>query len=188
MKRIGILGGTFNPVHIGHLAMAQAALEKFRLDKVIFIPCNRPPHKKIIHLAPGQERFKMVQAAVRNNPLFEVSDFEIKRKGKSYSIDTVEYLRSVYPKKTKFFFIIGTDSFRGLRSWKRVDEIRKLTSFIVVNREGHAPAGRFSVNMPGIDVSSSYLRGRIRQGKSVRYFVPDNVIRYIQQHKLYKAD
>lgn len=191
MKRIGILGGTFNPVHIGHLAIAQTAQEKFDLDKVIFVPSNRPPHKGIRNLAPARDRFQMVQLAIKNNPLFEISDFEVLREGKSYTVDTLKHFCSVYSKRKKFFCIIGGDSFSGLSTWKRIDEILTMTSFIVVNRPGYAGrAGgirHFSVIMPGIDISSSYLRQRIRQGKSVKYFVPESVLKYINQHNLYKT-
>lgn len=177
---------------MGHMAIAQMALEKFGLAKVIFIPSNQPPHKKIMNLASCENRLKMVRLAVQDNPLFEVSDFEIRRKCKSYTIDTAKHLCSVYPKKTKFFFIVGGDSFSDLGSWKCIDEILQLASFIVVNRPGYTAPRRkrkikhYSVIMPGIDISSSYLRNRIRQGKSVKYFVPDKVLKYVQQNKLYQ--
>ncbi len=191
MKRFGVLGGTFNPIHIGHLAMAQMALERFDLDKVIFVPSNRPPHKKIANLASARDRFQMVRLAIKNNPSFAVSDFEIKRKGKSYTIETVKHLCSVYPQKTKFFFIIGGDSFPDLPSWKSIDEILRRASFIVVNRPGYAGGkGRIrhcSVTMPGIDISSSYIRRRVSRGKSVKYFVPENIFRYMDHHGLYQA-
>lgn len=200
MKRIGILGGTFNPVHIGHLAIAQTALEKCRLDKVIFVPSFRPPHKNITNLAPARARFQMTALAVKNNPLFEVSDFEIKRKKRSYTVETLKHFCTLYPKGTKLFFIIGGDSFPDLGSWKSIDDIGKMTTFVVVNRPGYTQrpkgprpkvkTGRIkhcSVVMPGIDISSSDLRKCIRQGKSARYFMPENVLKYIQQRKLYKT-
>lgn len=189
MKRIGILGGTFNPIHIGHLAIAQTAQEKFNLDKVIFVPSYRPPHRNIVKLASAEERFHMVRLGTKSNPLFEVSDFEIKRRGKSYSIDTVEHFRKVYYKGAKLFFIIGTDNFAELPTWKQINDILKIVSFIVVNRPGHkirsSKIRHHLVNMPGMDISASHIRRRISQGKSIKYLVPESVFRYIKRKKLY---
>lgn len=191
MKRIGILGGTFNPIHIGHLAIAQTAQEKFQLEKVIFVPSNLPPHRKILRLASAKQRYDMVRLAVKNNPLFEVSDFEIKKKGKSYSIDTVQHFEEVFAGKTKLFFIVGADNFLELKTWRRIDEILKIVTFIVVNRPGYdIPKTRIkhhSVIMPGMDIAASYIRKRIKQEKSIKYLVPESVFRYINQHKLYQT-
>ena len=191
MQRIGILGGTFNPFHIGHLAIAQKAQEQFGLDKVIFVPSHIPPHKKIINLAPAQDRYKMAAWAIKDNPLFGISDVEIKREGKSYTIDTLKYFRDILPKNTKLFFIVGEDTFPTLAGWKDIQEILKLVTFIVVNRPGYkkerSPIKHLSVTMHGINISSSYLRRRIAQGKSIKYLVPESVFRYIEEHKLYKT-
>ena len=190
MKRIGLLGGTFNPVHFGHLAMAQLALERMSLDKVIFIPSNIPPHKNIRDLAPSQTRFNMVKLAIKGNSAFDVSNFEIKKAGKSYSIDTVIHFQKIYPKGTKLFFIIGEDAVWHLSKWKRIEDIRKIVTFIVVNRPGYinreGRAKHYYVEMPAIDIASSFLRKRITKGEPIDYFVPNGVSAYIKKHRLYK--
>lgn len=190
MKRIGIFGGTFNPVHMGHLAIAQIALESFDLDKVIFVPSRQPPHKNIEPLAPAKNRYKMVKMAIAGNDRFEISDVEIKRDGKSYTIDTLQYFQDIFSAKTKMFFIVGGDAFTTLPKWKEIDRVLKLATFIVVNRPGFETSGKMikhlTVTKPGIDISSSYLRERIKSGKSVRYLVPEAVFWYIEKHGLYK--
>ena len=192
MKRIGFFGGTFNPIHMGHLAIAQMAQERFKLDKVIFIPSHQPPHKNITpkELASAKDRYRMVKRAIAGNEFFEVSDVETKRAGKSYTVDTLRHFRKIYPSKTRFFFIIGGDSLGTLATWKNIDEILKLATFIVVNRPGYSDIENIkhlSVTKPGIDISSSYLRERINSGKSVRYLVPEAIYRYIIKHGLYKT-
>ncbi len=187
--RIGILGGTFNPVHLGHLMIAQMVLETFDLDKVVFIPSSLPPHKNGRDVIPADHRIAMVQLAVKDNALFAVSDYEMKRGGKSYSIDTVIYLRECYPLRTKFFFIIGNDHLTKLHTWRRIEEIVKIVSFVAVYRPGfEAVSSRIktkSIVIPGVMASSSDIRRRIAAGKTVRYLVPDRVLGYIEKHKLY---
>ena len=192
MRRIGFLGGTFNPVHIGHLAIAQMAQETMRLEKIIFVPSNWPPHKKGYHIAPARDRYHMVRLAIRGNPNLKISDFEIKKEGKSYTIDTLWHFRRIFPKDTKLFFIIGGDTLPQLKNWKYIDDILKIATFIVVNRPGQFKKSKgikikyYSVSMPGIDISSSYVRRRIAEGKTTKYFVQDNVLAYIKKHRLYK--
>ena len=128
-QRIGILGGTFNPIHIGHLAMAQTALEQGRLDLVYFVPCYTPPHKRMAKLVSARDRLAMVRQAVQGNPGFMVSDCEIVRQGKSYSVDTARYFQDRFP-KAKLFWIVGADSFQQLPAWKAIDEISKIVTFI----------------------------------------------------------
>ena len=188
--RIGILGGTFNPIHIGHLAIAEASREKMDLEKVIFVPSYIPPHKTNQKLVPAKTRFKMVKLAIKNNIFFTVSDFEIKRQGKSYSVDTLRHFRKVYGSQARLYFIVGADSLPELRKWREIKSIFKLASFIVVNRPGYPfkkfPAGTVSLALPGIEVSSSMIRRLIGQGRSARYLVPDSVYRLIQKQKLYQ--
>lgn len=190
MKRIGILGGTFNPVHIGHLAMAEVARDRCRLDRVIFVPCFRPPHKRIARLTRPADRYHMVKLAIQGHPAFELSDVEIKRQGKSYSIDTVRYFRRTLPARARLFYIIGEDNFQNLETWKDIDAILAQVTFIVINRPGACARGpkikHLPVQMPGIDISGSYLRRCIHGGRSVRYFVPHKVRRYISRKKLYR--
>jgi len=191
MKRIGILGGTFNPIHIGHLAMADIARDRCQLDQVIFVPCFQPPHKSMPHLVGARDRYNMVRLAIQDRPDFAVTDVEIKRKGKSYSIDTVTYLRALYPRGTRLFFIIGEDNLVNLDKWKKIDEMIRIVTFIVINRPGQTQRGpeikHLAVQMPGIDISASYLRRCIRNGQSVRYLIPERVRKFIITRKLYQA-
>lgn len=189
MKHIGFFGGTFDPIHMGHLAIAQIAQEKFKLDKVVFIPSFLPPHKTITPLATSQDRFKMVKLAIAGNPDFEVSDVEVKRKGKSYTIDTLRHFKNVLPSGTKMYFIIGGDALKILPMWKDIEDVLKLATFIVVKRPGYrgysAKIKPLAVTKFGIDISSTFLRERLRQRKSIRYLVPEAVFHYIEKHKLY---
>lgn len=191
MKRIGILGGTFNPIHIGHLVMAQTALDKMKLEKVIFVPAFLPPHKSSQGVIKPKHRFEMVRLSIKGNPYFEISDYEINQKRKSYSIYTLQHFRKILPKSTQLSFIIGYDSWANLHRWKFVKDILKVASFIVVNRpgfsvkEGSVPIQ--SVVMPGMDISSTYIRQSIAAGRNVKYLLPDPVIAYIKKHKLYRA-
>lgn len=191
MQRIGVLGGTFNPIHIGHLAVAQTALDKMNLQKVIFVPTNIPPHKSAHSVAPARDRYNMIRIAIGKNRLFDVSDFEIKKEGKSYSIDTMRYFKSIFPNNTELFFIVVGDLLNQLEKWKYIKDLVKIVRFVVVNRPGQLRKKTwvkyFSVSMPGIDISSSYVRQRIAQNKTIRYFVPDRVVSYINKHKLYQA-
>lgn len=190
MKRIGILGGTFNPIHIGHLTIAQIVRERLKLDKVIFVPSCLPPHKSGKNVIGAKDRYHMVRLAVKGNPAFGVSDFEMKRGGKSYSIDTIGYFRGRYPRGTKFFFIVGSDLLPTLHTWKRVDEILKTASFVAVDRPGFKSQKTTikvkSIAVGGLHTSSSYVRRRIMAGRTVKYLVPDNVLKYIDQKKLYR--
>lgn len=189
MKRIGILGGTFNPIHIGHLAMGQVALERLKLDKVIFVPSCVPPHKTIKNLASAQDRLKMVHIATNDNPKFEVSDIEIRRKGRSYSIDTVRYFREHYPKGTKFYFIVGGDSAEELHTWKDIDELARLVTFVALNRPGFKSTQEKykcrAITMPALEISSSYLRQCFASGGSALYLLRYHVSEYIKKKKLY---
>lgn len=189
MKRIGILGGTFNPVHNGHLAIAQTALEKLRLDKVIFVPAKLPVHKDpSLVVSPGK-RLSMVELAVQTYDCFECSDIEIARKGKSYSIETVRQFRKKYA-DDKLYFIIGADSSLKLHTWKRIDELVTMVSFVCVNRPGN-PSGLSQepcrhISMPALDISSSMIRSRIAKGLPVGYLLPQPVEEFIQKKKLYR--
>jgi len=190
MNRVGILGGTFNPIHIGHLTIAQMVREQLKLDKILFIPSNLPPHKSGKNVVSAKDRYHMVRLAIRGNPHFEVSNFEIKKEGKSYSIETASYFRNQYPRGTKFFFIIGSDLLPTLHMWKRVDEILKIVSFVAVHRPGFkeekSKVKAKLITIPGLQTSSSYVRQRITSGKTVKYLVPDNILKYIADKKLYR--
>lgn len=188
-KRIGILGGTFNPPHLGHLVLAQESLRKLRLDKVIFMPTYIPPHKKVRD-NNAYMRYKMAILACKGNPKFEVSKIEIKKRSVSYSVDTLKRLRKKYGEDAELFFIIGSDSLNELDKWKDVNEVLKLANFIVANRLGF-PTKKLKrrvklIEMPALDISSSMIRDRVRRSQSVRYLVPESVRKFIIQHRLYK--
>ena len=190
-KRVALFGGTFDPIHLGHLIIAQMVIESMSLDQVIFVPSCTPPHKNTKQLFSAEDRLNMVRLAVRGNPQFLVSDVEYKRGGKSYSIDTVRYYRQILSKKTKLFFIVGGDALHTLNTWKEIDELRKQVEFVCVNRPGYVGDEEkdeyHSVTIQGIDISSTQIRQRIVQGKRIQYLVPEAVLRYIERHHLIKG-
>lgn len=197
--RIGILGGTFNPVHLGHLLIAQDALEAAGLSCVRFIPSATPPHKQVDRLAPAAKRLAMLKLATSDNDRFTVDDREIKRGGKSYSVDTILELQRQEP-KAEFYFIIGADSLQQLHTWRKIDTLIEACSFIAVTRPGFDGAGAACTKLSpaaqrklrlrflqrhACDIASRDIRARIAHGQSVRYLVPEAVFRYIQRHSLY---
>ncbi|MBF0486387.1 MAG: nicotinate-nucleotide adenylyltransferase [Candidatus Omnitrophica bacterium] len=190
MKKVALFGGTFDPVHIGHLLMARTAMETMKFDKVIFIPSCVPPHKKSAPLFSAEDRLKMVELATAGMPEFEVSDFEIKKGGRSYTVDTARYFRGLFPSSVKLFFVVGGDAINQINTWQDSAEIKKICAFVSVNRPGY-PRGaaklRYrAITMSGIDMSSTEIRKRILSGKSIQYLVPDRVLSYIREHHLYK--
>lgn len=208
--RIGVMGGTFNPVHLGHLRCAEEVRKKFRLDIIYFIPCNKPPHKTSDGLLPAKVRFKMLKDAIKAYPYFQCSDIEIKRGGKSYSIDTIKYFLHQGIKGHQLYFILGNDSFAEIKTWKNYRELIELCNIIIINRPGYKgvlikktlPLDLFKTlrynkhrkcyeteskkriyltGIRGLEISSTMIRELIRKGKSLRYLVPDNVIGYIKK-------
>ena len=200
--RIGILGGTFNPIHNGHMVIAEEVYKHHNLTKVLFIPANIPPHKQAEDLADARHRYQMVKEAISENDIFEVSDIEIKRKGKSYTIDTVQNILNSYGKDCEIFLIIGSDSLIELELWNDIKKLSQLCHFVIVNRPG------FSVDIPGsltdtigkdkvqvlsklsvqispIDISSTDIRKRLREGAGIENLVPPCVCAYIKKHNLY---
>lgn len=188
--RIGILGGTFNPIHIGHLILAEEAHFKLKLEKLIFVPTFIPPHKEVEANTKPEDRLKMVELAIADNPFFGVSSFEIDAKKKSYSIDTLKEFRKIYGETAQLYFITGSDSLKDLFSWKDINDIFKISRFIVANRPGYpvkdVPKEIETVVITPIEVSSEDIRKRLKEGRSIRYLVPDEVRRYIIDHNLYK--
>lgn len=187
--KIGILGGTFNPVHIGHLILAEEAREKLGLDKVIFIPTALPPHKDNVNIAPAVDRLKMLKLATKSNKYFAVSDVEIKRKGRSYTIDTLKELKKKY-KNDELYFIIGSDLLKYLNEWKDLSQILKMVEFIAATRPGYSlekiPPYIHTLPIRAVDVSGFEVRQCVNQGKSFGYLVMDKVFDYIKRKKLYK--
>jgi nicotinate-nucleotide adenylyltransferase len=188
-KRIGILGGTFNPVHKGHLYVAEQALRKLRLDKVIFVPAYMPPHKKISGNVSARDRVRMLRLAVTGKRRFSVSEYEIRARGASYSIRTARFLKRKSGKDTELFFLVGADSLAELGSWKDILKLLGLLRFVAVSRPGFSMksgyTGLIKLRVPGKAISSSNIRKLIREGKTIRRFVPERVSGYIKRHGLY---
>ncbi|MCL6580693.1 MAG: nicotinate-nucleotide adenylyltransferase [Firmicutes bacterium] len=195
------MGGTFDPIHVAHLVAAEAALEQHRLDRVVFIPTGQPPHKPTDRLTPAEHRYQMVALATASNPRFEVSRVELERPGPSYTVDTLERLRLLYPPSTDFFFITGTDAILSVETWREPERLFSLCRFIAAGRPGFSrhEAERelrrleekfgvtiLEVECPALDVSSSDIRRRVAEGRSIRYLVPELVEAYIQKHGLYR--
>jgi nicotinate-nucleotide adenylyltransferase len=190
--KLGIFGGTFNPIHVGHLLIADAAAEALELDRVIFIPCATPPHKHPQVLADARHRLRMVKLAIRGNARFGCSDIELRRGGPSYSVETLRQLKHAMP-RARFYFLIGTDSLRDLHNWREAAALVQLCEFICVARPGErTPSTRLRGlrvhKLPGhpADISSSDIRNRLARGASVRYLMPEAVQRYIQKTGLYR--
>ena len=185
--RLGILGGTFNPIHLGHLILAETARQECGLDRIVFVPAFRPPHKPPVRLALGAQRLALIRLGIRGHPAFRVSEVELRRGGVSYTIDTVRYLHKRY-RTAKLFLIVGSDTL-GIR-WYGLEELRRLCTFVVADRGATRRAqrpGSVPLAMPRLELSSSMVRARVRRGQSIRYLVPDPVARYIVQHRLYRG-
>ena len=191
--RIGILGGTFYPIHEGHLALARAALNQLRLNRLIFIPAFHHPLEQKEHatVAFPKVRFQMIKLAIQGESKFEVSDCEIKRKGISYTVDTLRELRHQYPKPYELFFVTGGDWGKNLNQWKNIETIFSLAHFVVAKRPGfdtaNLPKNVEFLDFIPLDISSTEIRNRLRTGVSVAPLIPKEVLDYILKHKLYRS-
>ncbi len=200
--RIGILGGTFNPIHLGHLIMAQDAMEGFELSKVLFVPCDRPPHKSPAELAPAVHRVAMIEKAIGGNPCFELLDIEIRRGGTTYTVDTLKILLQTYP-NDELFFIVGSDVLPELHTWHKIEEIVAMCRIITVMRPGFdikkvepedlkidikyaSKILEDAICAHQVNISSSDIRYRAAEGMSLRYIVPPAVEVYIKENCLYR--
>ncbi len=184
--KLGVFGGTFDPVHYGHLAIALAAIESLALDRVVFVPAKRSPLKNDVPVASAADRVAMLERAIADEPRFECSRLEIERPAPSYSVDTLAALSG----KGTLFLILGADAARDLERWKDVARIRALATVVVARRPGsEMPAERGLVPLDAalMDVSSRDLRARAARGRSLRYLVPDSVWRYITDRDLYRV-
>ncbi|MBI4269074.1 MAG: nicotinate (nicotinamide) nucleotide adenylyltransferase [Candidatus Rokubacteria bacterium] len=197
--RTGVLGGSFNPIHYGHLLLADEVLEALALDRILFVPAGVPPHKSPALLAPAADRFAMVKLAVAGRPRFEVSDIELRRAGPSYTVETVEALGIP---RAQLFLIVGSETFLDLLSWREPRRIAELAQLAVVPRVGSAfdpdsAAARkvvreigqepLVVHATSLPISASELRRRVREGRSLAFRLPDAVIRHIEARGLYRA-
>jgi nicotinate-nucleotide adenylyltransferase len=211
--RTGVFGGSFNPIHLGHLLMADELLERLGLDRVVFVPAGAPPHKPAALLAPAEHRYEMVRLAVAGHPGFQVSDIELRRRGPSFTVDTLEALAA---SGDELFLPVGSETFLDLLSWRQPRRIVTLARVVVVPRTGSAfdpesaaaqkvlreiGAERFGradepitpgtvviVHAASLPISASELRARVRQGRSLDYRVPAVVASYIRRHRLYAGD
>jgi nicotinate-nucleotide adenylyltransferase len=197
--RLGLMGGTFDPPHYGHLVIAEEARLVFGLDRVDFVTSADPPHKQGREISPAEHRYAMTLLSVATNPHFRVSRREIERSGPSYSVDTLQEYRSECP-GAELFFITGADAILEILTWHRADEAVRLCTFIAATRPGYdlarmervLPASYLSrihtVSVPGIEISSTDIRERLRQGKSIRYLVAEPVEQYIATYGLYREE
>ncbi len=213
MARVAIFGGSFNPIHYGHLLLADEVREALVLDRVIFIPAAFPPHKSPLHLAPAHDRYAMVALATAGNPAFLVSDLELRRPGPSYTVDTLTALREASP--DELFLLVGSETFLDLLSWRDAPRIARLARFVVVPRTGSTfdpesvqalkvlreigqarfvrvsdplpPDGVIVANATSLPISASDLRRRAREGRSLAYRMPDSVIVYMRAQRLYQG-
>ncbi len=191
MKKVCIIGGSFNPIHIGHLILANTVLEELNLDEMIFVPCYIQPLKGDKDFASSTHRLEMVKLAIQSNPQFTLSDIEINRKGKSYTVDTLKFFKKKYE---NLYFVIGADNIKDFHKWKEPDTILKIANLIVTNRGGiniqipEKIRGKkiISCTIPQIEISSTMIREKIRNGQSIKYLVPEAVENYIIQNNLYK--
>jgi nicotinate-nucleotide adenylyltransferase len=188
MTRVGVFGGTFDPVHVGHLAIAHAAVESIPLDRVLFVLARRSPLKERGPIASEGDRLRMLELAIANEPRFAVSRLELDRDGPSYTVDTLERLAG----KDELFLILGSDALADLDRWKDPDRIARLATLVVAERPGapervgDAPIVRFDA--PRLDISSRELRARAARGRSLRYLVPEPVLQHIEARGLYRAE
>ncbi|WP_018216624.1 nicotinate-nucleotide adenylyltransferase [Salinispora vitiensis] len=193
IRRVGIMGGTFDPIHHGHLVAASEVADRFGLDEVIFVPTGQPWQKEDEPVSPAEDRYLMTVIATASNPGFQVSRVDIDRDGPTYTIDTLRDLRAVYGAKVQLFFITGADALAKILSWKDLDEAFELAHFIGVTRPGfrlsnaHLPADTVSlVQVPAMAISSTDCRVRVSHGQPLWYLVPDGVVQYIAKRRLYQ--
>lgn len=199
--KIGIMGGTFDPIHYGHLLAAEVARTEFNLDKVIFVPAGKPPHKQQQKITDSEHRYRMTVLATSSNPGFEVSRLEVDKEELAYSIDTVKDFKRIYGKDSVIYFITGADAVLELLTWYKIQELLTLCKFIAVTRPGFDKsemeqmigevASKYNgeiacIEAPLLEISSTDIRERIKAGKSVKYLLPEAVEEYIAENRLYK--
>jgi nicotinate-nucleotide adenylyltransferase len=191
--RLGIMGGTFDPIHHGHLVAASEVQSQFQLDEVVFVPTGEPWQKGDRQVSPAEDRYLMTVIATASNPRFRVSRIDIDRPGPTYTIDTLRELRAELGHEAEFFFITGADALAQILTWRDAEELFRLAHFVGCTRPGHTlsdpgfPDGGVSlVEVPALAISSTDCRDRVRQGEPVWYLVPDGVVQYISKRGLYR--
>jgi nicotinate-nucleotide adenylyltransferase len=194
IRRIGIMGGTFDPIHHGHLVAASEVADRFGLDEVVFVPTGQPWQKADEPVSSAEDRYLMTVIATASNPRFQVSRADIDRGGPTYTVDTLRDLHAEYGPKVQLFFITGADALEKILSWKDLDQMFELAHFIGVTRPGfelsaaHLPADTVSlVEVPAMAISSTNCRNRVGAGEPVWYLVPDGVVQYIAKRRLYQG-
>lgn len=200
MCRIGIMGGTFDPIHYGHLVTAEGARYELGLDRVLFIPAGRPPHKPDYHITEPWRRYAMTVSAVASNPFFEASPLEVERPGPSYTIDTVLSVQGLYP-ESEIYFITGADAVLEILTWKNVEQLLSLCRFIAATRPGYqldelwekldqlpqcCKQNILCMEVPALAISSTDIRQRVREGRPIKYLLPEPVEEHIVKYGLYK--
>ncbi|MGB9812516.1 MAG: nicotinate-nucleotide adenylyltransferase [Thermovenabulum sp.] len=195
------MGGTFDPIHYGHLVAAEEARINFNLSKVIFIPAGNPPHKKDYKVTDSEHRYIMTALAVNSNPYFEVSRVEVDREGYTYTVDTLKWFREKYDDSVELFFISGADAILDILTWKKVEEVLKYCTFIAATRPGYTSEqlerkvkevknlyGKeiFILEVTGMAISSTDIRKKVKNGQSIKYLVPEAVEYYIIKNNLYR--
>jgi nicotinate-nucleotide adenylyltransferase len=192
--RLGVMGGTFDPIHHGHLVAASEVAAQLELDEVVFVPTGQPTFKQDQDVTPAEHRYLMTVIATASNPRFTVSRVDVDRAGLTYTVDTLRDLQEARP-DAELFFITGADAIEQILSWKAPDELFEMAHFVAVNRPGHTlstdglPADRVSQQeIPALAISSSDVRARARGGAPVWYLVPDGVVQYIAKHGLYRGN
>lgn len=199
MKKVGIMGGTFNPIHNAHLILAEQANYQFELDKVLFMPTKNPPHKNRREIASDEHRKNMIMVAIKDNPQFELSTLELDRDGITYTAETLRTLHQLEP-NTQYYFILGQDSLMSMTRWKQPETICSLATIVAATRDGFVEeefeqqclllhqmygANILRLSMPTIALSSTAIRRRCKAKEPIRYYMPETVFSYINEHKLY---
>lgn len=200
MCKLGVMGGTFDPIHYGHLVAAEGARDELALDKVVFIPAGKPPHKPGHDIADPRDRYLMTGLAISSNIFFEISSIEIDRPGPSYTVDTIQSIMDLYP-GAEIYFITGADAVLDIITWKNVGKLLSICYFVAASRPGYPldelrqkvsafieyPEQKIlSMAVPALAISSTDIRRRVREGKTIKYLLPEPVEDYIVRHKLYR--
>lgn len=189
-RRVGILGGTFNPPHIGHLIIADQVCHQLGLEKIYFMPSANPPHQDEKKAIDANHRLQMVELAVEDNAFFDIEKAEIERGGKSYTYDTIVKLKEEHP-DTEYYFIIGGDMVEYLPKWYKIEELAHLVEFVGVNRPGYSLISPYSiiwVDVPSMEISSTSLRKNLKMNCPVNYLIPEKTLKYIRREGLYQDE